>query len=205
LLYGLSLVTALPHDAILPPPNATMPTIRPDPHPILRTVEVGSVLDRPIARVGHGNVALEQVDWRMRGLIASLDMSRTTDESAMLVCLGISERDPAARHSGRATIEDLWDLVCETLPRHGIVCHHPAAVGPRALLVLLGGITAQVVWLSGDRLTTVAVTSLLGEELIGDAARSIAYVLDRQLTRAGPGSGPDARVRPSSESHRWHR
>src|SRR3954469_21730604 len=64
LLYGLSLVTALPPEAILAPPDAVVPKVRSDPHPILHAVEVESVLDRPITPVGHGSVALEHVDWR---------------------------------------------------------------------------------------------------------------------------------------------
>src|SRR6266540_2246139 len=87
LLYGLSLVTALPPDAILAPPRAATPEIRAATHPVLQALRLQPVLDRPTIRVGHGSVALEQVDWRMGGMIGSLDMSRTLDDGAMLICL----------------------------------------------------------------------------------------------------------------------
>jgi hypothetical protein len=182
LLYGVSLVTALPPDALLAPPDVALPAIRDDAHPILHALDLESLLDRPMARVGHGSVALEQVDRRMRGLVASFDLSRTVDPSAMLICLGVVEADRTASRAGGATVEDLRGLVCETLHRRGAGWSRQTGIGHGALLVLYGGIIAQTVWVNGDRLVTVTVTSLHGEDHTREAARSIAYLLDRRLT-----------------------
>lgn len=195
LLYGVSAVTALPSGAILAPPNVTMPEIRADSHPVLQAIELSSVLDRPVARIGHGWVALHQVDWRMRGLVASLDLSRTVDDSAMLICLGVVEPDRTASRAGAPTAVDLWDLVCETLPHDGIV-REQAGIGHGALLVLRANITAQMVWLSKDRLATVTVTSLRGDAPIRGSVRSIGRVLARLLRDDGPRSDSGYRNGP---------
>ena len=76
---------------------------------------------------------------------------------------------------------DLWTLACETLPLHGVASRHPSRIGDDALLVVYGGITAQVAWLSGDRLATASVTSLNGDDAWAiEAASAIALALDRR-------------------------
>src|SRR5262249_30181812 len=53
--------------------------------------------------------------------------------------------------------------------------------GHGALLVLRADITAQMVWLSKNRLATVTVTSLSGEAPLREAARSLSGTLGRLL------------------------
>jgi hypothetical protein len=80
-----------------------------------------------------------------------------------------------------ASTTDLWTLACEALPLHGAASRHPGRIGDDAILVVYGGITAQVAWLSGDRLTTASVTSLNGhDDWAIEAASTIALALDRR-------------------------
>jgi hypothetical protein len=191
LLYGLSVVTGLPPEAILTPPNGALPEIRSDrPHPVLNATPLEHVLQRPVAHVGHGVVALQQVDWRMHGLIASFAVSRTVDESAMLLCLGLVEHDHMTRRAKDATVQDLWDLVCELLPTQGDVTYAQIGIRRGAVLSWHGGSATQVVWPLRERLVTVTATSLHGGQLTHDAARAVAWDIDHRLT----GNEGDGRI-----------
>ena len=60
-----------------------------------------------------------------------------------------------------------------------------SGLGDDAFLAVYGGLTAQVAWLTGDRLSTASVTCLTREQdWLVDAARSIAIMLDRRRSRS---------------------
>jgi hypothetical protein len=190
LLFGLSLATALPPSALLMPSNAALPVVRSDAHPILSSIDLEAVLGRPTTEVGRGRVALEEVDRRMRRLVVSLAVFQVTDGSGALISLGVVTPHRTVSGRGGATITDLWAMAREALPRYGIALRHSIRGGDDALLVLYGGVTAQVAWLAGDRLATASVTSLDGSESwTVEAACSIAVLLDRRLGDDDPALG----------------
>jgi hypothetical protein len=190
LLFGLSLATALPPSALLMPSNAALPVVRSDAHPILSSIDLEAALGRPTMEVGRGRVALEEVDRRMRRLVVSLAVFQVTDGSGALISLGVVTPHWTASGNDGATITDLWALAREALPRHGIAWRHSIRGGGDALLVVYGGVTAQVAWLAGDRLATASVTSLDGSEnWTVEAACSIAVLLDRRLGDEDPALG----------------
>jgi hypothetical protein len=179
LLFGLSLAAALPPTAILVPAGSPLPIVRSDPQPILSPADLTSILGRPMEEIGRGRVALGEVDRRLHRLIVSLDVFRATDGSGVLVSLGIIRVDPAATTVAGATPLDLWSLAAEPLSHHGVAVVYPIRVGDRARVVVYGGITAQVAWLSGERLTTASVTSLAGDDAaVMQAASAIALALE---------------------------
>jgi hypothetical protein len=56
--------------------------------------------------------------------------------------------------------------------------------GETAFLAVYGDVTAQVAWLTGGRLATASVTSLVWEQAQTiEVARSTAVALDRRLKR----------------------
>jgi len=182
LLFALSLVTALPPGAMLAQPNAALPAVRPDPHALLNPGELTTVLGRPTVEVGRGRVELREIDPRLHGLAVSLDVFRVTDGSGALISLSVVGPDLTAGSDGGATTADLWALTCGALLRHSVGCEYQVGVEDDAILVLYGGITAQLVWLAGACRVTASVTSLNGdEEWMIQAVRSIAVVLDRHI------------------------
>jgi hypothetical protein len=182
LLFALSLVTALPPAAMLAQPCAALPVVRSNPRALLSPIELATVLGRPTAEVGRGRVELREIDSRLHGLAVSLNVFRVTDGSGALISLSVVGPDVTASSDGGATTADLWALTCEALLRHSVGCEYQDGVEYDAILVLYGGITAQLVWLAGDRLATASVTSLDSEEAwMIEAARSIAVLLDRRL------------------------
>ena len=188
-LFGLSLATALPPMAMLPPPGVVLPTFRSGAHAILDPAELTAVLGRPTMEVWHGRVALGEVDVRLRGLEILLSGFQVIDESSALVCLGAITADSLVPDTGGATPSDLWDLACQGLERFGIASERPSDLGDDAFLVVYGGVTAQVAWLAGDRLATASVTCLALEHgWATKAACSIAQVLDRRLSNLFPGT-----------------
>ena len=179
LLFGLSLAAALPPTAILFPPGESLPAVRTEPRPIIDAAELASVLGRPMAEIGRGRVALGEIDRRLHRLIVSLDIFRATNGGGVLVSLGVIRIDPAATTVIGATPVDLWSLAGEPSSGHGVTSVYPIRIGDCARLVVYGGITAQVAWLSGERLTTASVTSLVGDDTWAvEAARAIALALD---------------------------
>jgi hypothetical protein len=182
LLFGLSVAMALPPTAMMVSPDGALPTVRSGAPAILTSRELSAVLDRPTTEVGRGRIALGEVDQRMHRLAISLDVFRVTDGSGALVALGVVSLDPLAGPAAGATIADLWALAREAVPYHGVVQQLPDGFGDDALLVIYGGITAQVVWLAGDRLVTASMTSLRGgEDWMAVAVCALATVLDRRL------------------------
>jgi hypothetical protein len=188
LLFGLGLAMALPPAAILAPPQVVLPTIRSDAHAILDSVDLGVVLDRSIAGVGHGRVAPGEVDKRLGGLVVSLDVFRITGGTGpgagALVSLGTVRPDPVASGDHGATTADLWRLACAALMQDAIPGGHLNGFGDDAFLAVYGGTTAQIAWMAGDHLATASVTCLAGEESWAiEAAYSIAAFLDHRPSR----------------------
>jgi hypothetical protein len=182
LLFGLSLAVALPPTAMMVSPSAARPAVQSEPHPLLDSIELAAILDRPTTEVGRGRIGLAEIDQRLHRLVVSLGVYQVTDGGGVLVCLGVISPDRTAVGAGGVTPANLWLLAREALALHGVTSEIPDSVGDDALLAVYGGITAQVVWLTGDRLATASVTSLDGdEEWVIESARSIALLLDRRL------------------------
>lgn len=180
LLFGLSLAAALPPNAILFPPDSSLPVVRSDPHAILSPAELSAILGRPTALVGRGRIELGEVDRRMVSLVVSLEVFQITDGSGVLVSLGIVTPHRRAGGVDGATTADLWDLAREALPGYAGASQYPSRIGGGARLVVYGGITAQVAWLSDECLTTASVTSLDGDDDWAiEAASAIALALNR--------------------------
>jgi hypothetical protein len=175
LLFKLSLAAALPPDAIMAPPTSTGPTIHPGQAAILTVDALTARIGRPIVAAGSGRVFLREVDQRLDGLVVRLDTYRVPDEPGVLVSIGLVT--PDSEHGGRqaATARDLWFLANTALITHGVPCEHLLGIGDDAFLALHGGQTAQVAWLTGDRIATVSVTSLRSDrQWVMATARSIA-------------------------------
>jgi hypothetical protein len=183
LLFGLGLATALPPAALQAPPDVVLPTIQADALAILDSADLAVILDRPIIEIGGGRVALGEVDERLVGLVASVNVFRVADGAgaAVLLSLGIVRQDRAV---GGATISRLWELACAALAQHAIPGGHLDGLGDDAFLAVYDGTTAQVAWLAGDHLATASVTCLAGDEDRAIAvAHAIAACLDRRLGR----------------------
>jgi hypothetical protein len=181
-LFGLSLATALPPAAMFAPPGGGRPVVKSDPHTILNPMDLAVVLDRPTAEVWRGRVALGEIDERLGGLEILLYVFQVTDGSGALVCLSAVRPDPAAPGDGGATPADLWKLACEALVRYDIAYEWHVGIGDDAFLVVYGGVTAQVAWVTVDRLATVSVTCLAGEQgWAVEAVRSIAILANDYL------------------------
>ena len=156
--FRLSLAATLPPDALLLPPDTFLPIVRSEPHPIISPAELSSFLGRPMIEVGRGRVALGEVDRRLNRLVVSLEVYRADRRERRLSRSESSDRpggdDRRRRNAG-------GPLVARGEPslRHGVTAVYPIQIGDRARMVVYGG-TAQVAWLSGERLTTASVTSL---------------------------------------------
>jgi len=186
LLFGLGLATALPPAAILAPPRVIQPTMRPDAHAIFDAADLAAILDRSAANVGRGRVALWEVDERLVGLVASLNIFSVAGGAGAgaLVTLGIVGPDRTADGDGSATVSDLWKLACAALTQHAIPNGRLDGLGDGAFLAVYGGTTAQIAWVTGDRLATASVTCLADENTWAiEAAHSIATFLDRRRGR----------------------
>jgi hypothetical protein len=187
MLFGLSLATALPPAAMLAPPGGARPAFRPELGAIVTPLELATILDRPAVEIWRGRVALGQVDKRLGGLEILLGVFQVTERSPALVCLSVIRPDSAAGGTGRATPADVWALACEALARFSVTHEPQAGIGEDAFLALYGSVTAQVAWVTGDRLATVSVTCLGGTRTwLVAAARSIAVFLDGRLARSLP-------------------
>ncbi len=183
LLFELSLGVGLPPAAILATPTAVRPAIHSDAHAILNARELAAVLNRPTTEVGRGRVALAEIDRRLRGLVAWLDVFRVADRSGALVSLSVVRPDPDASGDGGATTADLWALAQEALIRHGVAGQRLGGLGDDAFLAVHGGKAAQVAWVAGARLATASVTCLARDNAwMVEAARSIAVLADDELT-----------------------
>jgi hypothetical protein len=184
LLFGLGLATALPPAAIQAPPDVVQPTIQADALAILDSADLAVILDRLIIEIGGGRVALGEVDERLHGLVISLDVFRVTGRTGRgaLVTLGVVRPDRTASGDRGATIADLWALACAALAQPAIPGRRLAGLGSDAFLAVYGGTTAQIAWVTGDRLATASVTCLDGDEDGAIAvAHAIAACLDRRL------------------------
>ena len=181
LLFGLSLAAALPPTAIHFPPGSSLPVVRSDPHPILSPAELSAILGRPTALVGRGRIELGELDRRMESLVVSLEVFQVTDGGGVLVSLGVVTPRRTAGGVDGVTAADLWALPYEVLPRYAGASQYPSRIGGGARLGVYGGITAQVAWLSGERLMTASVTSLAGDDDWAiEAATAIAQALERR-------------------------
>src|SRR5215217_8384190 len=186
-LSGLSLATALPPTAMLTPPGVIRPAVRSDHHTSLDPAELTVALDRPTAELWRGQVQLGEIDERLHGLEMLLHIVRVVDGSGALVYLSTVSADPAVPDAHGARPIDLWRLACEALARSGATYGCQAGIGETAFLAVYGGVTAQIAWLAGGRLATASVTSLVWEPArTVEAARSVASLFDRRLTRRPP-------------------
>jgi hypothetical protein len=183
LLFALRHAAALPPAALLAPPGAARPTLRPEPNALLDPPALAAALGHPAAEVGRGRVALGELDARLGGLTVSLEAFRVADGDGALACLGVVRPDPTASDGG-ATVVELWWLARAALARHRVPRARWVGLGEDALLAVHGGRTAQVAWLAGDRLATAGVTRLadLDAWAIG-AARALAVLADARLAR----------------------
>jgi len=184
LLFGVGLATALPPATIVAPPGVAVPTIRADAPAILAVTTLAIVLDRSVAEVGRGRVALGEVDERLVGLAASIQVFRVAEGpgAGALVSLGVVGAGGEARHGDRATTVHLWELACAALRQHAIPGGPLDGIGDDAFLAVYDGTTAQVAWMRGDRLATASVTCLAGDEHWAIAtAHAIAALLDARL------------------------
>jgi hypothetical protein len=157
--FALSLAIMLPPHAIIAPRGPVEPVVRADPPAVRGAEAIEGVLGRPTTAVGSGHVFLDEVDRRLTGLVARLNAYRVTATPTALVCTGLVIAADTPSVGLRATARELWELATETLDRRGQICQPVAGLGDDALLVLHGGCTAQVAWLTAGRLATVSVTS----------------------------------------------
>jgi hypothetical protein len=186
LLFGVGLATALPPAAILPPPDVVQPAIRADTHIALDAADLALILDRSVADLGSGRVALSQVDTRLAGLAASVRLYRVIDGggAGALVSIGLVSPDRAADSHTSTTVAKLWKLACLALTQHAIPGGYLDGLGDEAFLAMYLGTTAQIAWLVGDRLATASVTCLTGDEHWAIAtAHTIAAFLYRSPGR----------------------
>jgi hypothetical protein len=180
MLFGLSLATALPAAGMLAPVHVVRPLLRSDAA-IVGPSGLAAALGRPVAEVWRGRIALGEVDERLGGLEILLDVLQVTGRGTGLVCLSAVSIDPAAPGGG-ATPSTLWDLALAALVNYGTPHTRPIGIGEDSFLADYGGVTAQVAWMTGDRLATASATCLDGEQGWSvKAARSVAIVLDRCL------------------------
>ncbi|MFN8637139.1 MAG: hypothetical protein U0893_25100 [Chloroflexota bacterium] len=191
LLFGLSLATALPPAAILPPRRVAQSAVRAGRDAILQPPDLAAALGRPPAELWRGRVQVGEIDQRLHGLEMLLQIVRMPDASGALVCLSVVSSDPSAHGAHDASPAGLWQLAREALVLHGVPHQPQTGLGDAAVLAGYGGVTAQVVWLAGAHLATASVTSLDRETTwAARAARALAVTIDRHLT------GSRARVPP---------
>lgn len=111
-----------------------------------------------------------------------------TDEPGAVVSVGLVSLESGQNAGHQATVRDLWVLASEALANHGVPSEPLVDMGDVAFLAHCGGRTAQVAWLTADRLATVSVTCLGDEQQwTVDSARSIAVEADGCLARYAVG------------------
>lgn len=187
LMFGLSLATALPPAAIVPPSTVLRPQILPDADALLPQAALASALGPATTSVVAGRVGLASIDERLHGLESLLQVCQVQDGNQGLVCISVVWAAPGSAARGRITPTHLWDLTCTALVRHRIPHQREIDVGPDAILVVYGEVTAQVAWLDGNRLLTASATSLTRERAWAiQAARSTARLLARHRPRPHP-------------------
>jgi hypothetical protein len=182
LLFKLSMAAALPPAAIMAPASPAHPTIHRKHQTTVSVDALEGVIRRPISAPASGRVLLGEVDQRLNGLTIQLDTFRLTDEQGGLVSIGLVSADPESSYRDGATARTLWLLAHEALVTHGVPCEHLVGIGDDAFLALHGGCTAQVAWLTRDRLATVSVTTPRDDsQWAMSVARSIARFADEHL------------------------
>jgi hypothetical protein len=183
LLFGLSLAIVLPSEAVIAPRDSSEPVIEVEPLAIVGAQAVSSVLGRSTVAVGSGHVILDQIDRRMGGLIARINAYRLPDPPSALISTGlVTDMDDLPPSIGfRVTPRGLWELAKELHTQGGQNFEQVRGLGEDAFLTMRGAHTAQVAWLNGERLATVAVTSLQAEQrwVIG-SARALAERAGKQ-------------------------
>ena len=185
---ALSLAMVLQPTAIVSPNQPDRPLVRSDAHVTLDAHEVEAVIDRPTIAVGSGRMSLGEVDRRLYGLTVRVDAFRVNDASGAVISIGLVRQasDQGVRH--RATPRDLWLLATEAFVSRGVSAEPLSGLGEVALLAHFGGGTAQVAWLTDDRLASVSVTCLGDEQQwMIDSASSIALVANDRLGRYAGG------------------
>jgi len=191
-LLELSLALALPPEAREAPAGIERPAIRPEPRTLLDVGEVAAVLDRPTVEVGRGRVSAGQLDWRLDGLAVSLGVFRVSGEDGAVVSLSVVGPDPGWAGRLGATAANLWWLATTAVAHLGVASEHVIRHGDDGFMALYGGRTAQLAWLTGERVATVSVTSLAGDaDWAMRAARALADLADDRLEAASaePGFG----------------
>jgi DNA-binding CsgD family transcriptional regulator len=185
LLLGLSLAAALPPDAIVAPLHAGQPVVHRASQTLVDARELETVLNRPTTLVGSGRVALGEVDARLAGLTVQLDAFRVIDQPSALVTVALVTREAAPAGERRCHVGDLWRLANTVLDERGIPREHLVGLGDDGFQALHGGCTAQVAWLTGDRMATVSLISLNADVSSSlDRARAIATAVDGCLSSA---------------------
>ena len=184
----------LPPDAIIASHVAVHPAVHAAPVSAVGAEAVGVVLGRSTVAVGAGHVLLDQVDRRLTGLMARINAYRVVDIPSALVSTGLVVADDAPLVGFRATPRELWDLARETLAQRGDVCEPVEGLGEAAFLTLRGAHTAQIAWITAERLATVGVTSMQAETAwVVAAVRALAGLVGgQQAMTAGTSLRPSA-------------
>jgi hypothetical protein len=162
LFFGLSLAVVLPAEAVIPPRDRAEPDIQVEPLAVMGAQAVAAVLGRPTVAVGSGHILLDQVDRRLGGLVARVNAYRVPDRPSALISTGlVTDVDDLPPSVGfRVTPRGLWELAKELHTQSGQSFEQVGGLGEDAFLTMRGAATAQVAWLSGERLASVSVTSL---------------------------------------------
>jgi hypothetical protein len=183
LLFGLSLAIVLPSESVVAPRDSSEPAIEVEPLAVVGAQAVSSVLGRTTVAVGSGHVILDQVDRRMGGLMAWINAYRLPDPPSALVSTGlVTDIDDLPPSIGfRVTPRGLWELAKELHTQGGQNFEQVRGLGEDAFLAMRGAHTAQVAWLNGERLASVAVTSLQAEQRwVIASARALAERAGKQ-------------------------
>lgn len=183
LYYALTFATGLPPDALRPPPMVEYPEIRPIARPLVNAVDLATILEQPIVSRGHGRVMLAEVDRRLDELVVSLDVFQMIAGCRALVGIGVVWPDRLV--TGRASTAELWTLARTALAQRPVTRVYPGSIGRNAFLAVHDRV-AQVAWLRGDRMLTVSVTCVAGQQVwMIRTARSIATFVDDRLGAQG--------------------
>lgn len=156
LLFALGFATALP-PATLRPPAETLPTVYRLTDSTIRLDQVSASMGRPVCVAGCGEIPLDQVDARLAGLAASLEVFQAVGESSALAALSVVR--PAAASRPGATVAGLWRLARAESARRSVTWERPPDPGDDAFQATYGN-TIQVAWLIGGRVATVTLTDL---------------------------------------------
>jgi hypothetical protein len=177
--FALNFATALPPDALVFPPGAGWPEIRPAVRAIVSAADIATVLGRPTQVIGRGRVRLADLDERLVGLVVEIKAFQVVEQHGALIALGIAESAPSPNVG--TTTDDLWTWAREALVRQSIPWEPLHGIGHDAFLAAYPP-TALVAWLAGECLLTASVTSLVGDQDRRSwAARSIATLVDDRL------------------------